>query len=96
MRRDEAIRILETHRDEMDRFDVKSLSIFGSVARDEARPDSDLDVLVEFRGRPTFDGYMGLLEYLEDLLGSTVDLVTSGGLRPELRPYVEPELIRVA
>jgi uncharacterized protein len=53
-------------------------------------------VLVEFRGRPTFDGYMGLLEYLEDLLGSTVDLVTAGGLRPELRPYVEPELIRVA
>jgi predicted nucleotidyltransferase len=96
MRRDEAIRIIEAHREDLSRFDLRSLSIFGSVARDEAGPDSDLDVLVEFGGTATFDGYMDLLEYLEALLGTRVDLVTARGLRPRLREYVERELIRVA
>ena len=48
MRRDEALRLLAAHREEIARFGVKSLAIFGSVARDEAGPDSDVDVLVEF------------------------------------------------
>jgi len=78
------------------RFDVKQLSLFGSAARDEMGEKSDIDVLVEFKGPATFDGYMDLKFYLEDLLGKDVDLVTASGLKPRARPHVEKDLIRVA
>lgn len=77
------------------RFDVRELAIFGSVARDEARPGSDLDILVTFASRASFDNYMGLKLYLEQLLGMSVDLATDRGLREEIRPVVERELIHV-
>ncbi len=78
------------------RFGVKWLALFGSAARNELRPDSDVDVLVAFDGPATFDGYFGLKEYLEAQLGRPVDLVTDKGLRKEIRPNVEREAIRVA
>ena len=59
--------------------------MFGSVARDEASPSSDVDVLVEFSGEASFDQFMDLTCYLEDLFGRSVDLVTTKALRPELR-----------
>jgi predicted nucleotidyltransferase len=97
MRRDEVIAKLVGHRDEIvRRFAVRSLSLFGSVARDEARPDSDVDFLVEFEGPTTFRGHTGLLVYLEDLLGCQVDVVTAAGLKPRMRPLIEKDLIRVA
>ena len=74
---------------------ISELRLFGSHGRDEARDDSDIDLLVEFSGRPTFDGYMDLKFFLEDLFGRRVDLVIAGSLRPELRPAVEREAIRV-
>ncbi|MEJ7812208.1 MAG: nucleotidyltransferase family protein [Gemmatimonadaceae bacterium] len=78
------------------RFGVRSLGLFGSYARDEARSDSDVDLLVEFEGPVTFLEYMGLIEYLETLLGARVDLATHDKLKPRVRPNVERELIRVA
>ena len=78
------------------RFGVKRLALFGSVARDEARPDSDVDVLVEFDGPATLDRYMGLKFQLEDALGARVDLVTTTGLKSRARPVVEREAIDVA
>ena len=75
---------------------MKSLRLFGSVARDEASPASDIDLLVEFEKTPTFSKYMKLKIYLEDLLGARVDLVTESGLRDRVRPYVEKDSIRVA
>lgn len=97
MRRAEVIERLSARRDEIVRhFGVRSLSLFGSVARDEARPDSDIDVLVEFDGPTTFDGHMGLLVYLEDLLGRRVDVLTARGLKPRLRPLIDRDLVRVA
>ena len=78
------------------RFGVKRLALFGSVARDEARPDSDVDVLVEFDGPATLDRYMGLKFHLEDALGARVDLVTTTGLKSRVRPVVEREAIDVA
>lgn len=78
------------------RYGVKRLALFGSAARDELGPSSDVDVLVEFAGPATFGAYMDLKFYLEDLLGRPVDLVTDKALRDELRPYVEKEMIRVA
>ena len=78
------------------KFDVRDLAIFGSVARNEARPGSDLDVLVEFVGRPTFDNYMGLKLFLEELFGAGVDLAIPGDLRPALRPRIEQEAVHVS
>jgi predicted nucleotidyltransferase len=97
MRRADVIALIAAHPDEIvDRFAVRALSLFGSVARDEARPDSDVDLLVEFEGPTTFDGHMGLLVYLEDLLGCHVDVVTVKGLKPRLRPLIDQDLVRVA
>jgi len=78
------------------KFGVKSLSLFGSVARNEATAASDVDLLVEFN-RPT--GYFGLFalqDYLEKLLGCPVDLGTPDSLKPYIKERIQGELIRVA
>ncbi len=88
-------RILGEHRNDLKKLGVKSLALFGSAARGETHPGSDLDFLVEFEGRASFDKYMDLKFYLEDLLGTKVDLVTRKALKPRLRSYVEKEAIHV-
>lgn len=96
MRRDEVMRQLKAEQSGLAKLKVKSLAIFGSVARDEAKPTSDLDMLVEFDGPTTFDRYMDVNIFLEDLLNCSVDLVTRKGIRSELAPSIEREAIRVA
>lgn len=96
MTRNEVRQLLVGQREALDRLGVKSLALFGSVVRDEARPDSDVDLLVEFEGQATFDRYLGLKTFLEDLLKRPVDLTTRRALKPRLRPYVEAEAVRVA
>jgi predicted nucleotidyltransferase len=76
-------------------FGVTQLALFGSTARDEARDDSDVDILVSFDGPATSMRYFGVQFYLEDQLGCPVDLVTEKALRPELRPFIEKEAIHV-
>jgi len=78
------------------RFSVKTLSIFGSAARGEMAHDSDVDILVAFDQKASFDLFMDLKFYLEELLGTSVDLVTDKALRPQLRQAIEGELINVA
>ena len=77
------------------RYGVDRLALFGSTARDGARPDSDIDILVSFDGPATSERYFGVQFFLEDLLGRPVDLVTDKALRPELGPFVEREAIHV-
>lgn len=77
-------------------FSVKSLSVFGSIARDETTDNSDVDVLVVFDQKASFDVFMDLKFYLEELLGTGVDLVTDKALRPQVRKAIEQELINVA
>ncbi|HKY31657.1 MAG TPA: nucleotidyltransferase family protein [Candidatus Polarisedimenticolia bacterium] len=96
MRRDEALRLLGSCKADLRRFGVKSLRLFGSVARDEAAEGSDVDLLVGFDQSPTFSNFMKLRIFLEDLLRAEVDLVTESGLRDRVRPYVEKEAVRVA
>jgi len=76
-------------------FGVRDLALFGSYGRDEARRDSDLDVLVAFEGKADFDRFMGLKLHLEDLFGLRIDLVTHAALRPELREIIEAEAVHV-
>ena len=77
------------------RFGVDRLALFGSTARDAARADSDIDILVSFDGPATSERYFGVQFFLEDLLGRPVDLVTDNALRPELRPFIELEAVHV-
>jgi predicted nucleotidyltransferase len=78
------------------RFSVKALAIFGSIARDEATQNSDIDVLVVFEHKGSFDLFMDLKFYLEELLAAQVDLVTDKALRPQIRRAIEREMIHVA
>jgi predicted nucleotidyltransferase len=97
VRRSEALRVLgECAGDLCHRFSLSEITLFGSVARDEARDDSDVDVLVSFEGPLTFDRYFGLKGELEERLKSKVDLVTRSGLRPRVLPYIEQDSIRVS
>lgn len=77
------------------RFGVRSLGVFGSWARGEATPTSDVDILVDFE-KPTFDQYMELKFHLEDLLQLRVDLVLRSNLKPALRDRVLGEVREVA
>ena len=96
MRRDDVISLLKSHRSEIQAFGVKSLAIFGSLSRDQAGPDSDVDMLVTFQSRPSFDAFMDLKFFLEELLKRKVDLVTEGALKPRMKPVLNREAIRVA
>ena len=77
------------------RFGVTRLALFGSTARNQAREDSDVDVLVAFEGPASAACYFGVQFYLEDMLDRPVDLVTEKALRAELRPFIEEELVYV-
>ena len=96
MKLSDVISIIQSHRAEIDGFDVRSLSIFGSFATNSASERSDVDVLVEFNGPATFKGYMGLKLMLEELIGRRVDLVTMRALRSEMREEVLQEAVKVA
>ena len=97
VRSDAIATILRRHAAELrERFAVQSLSLFGSASRGDLSDESDVDVLVQFAGPATFDGFMELKFYLEDLLDRPVDLVTAEALKPRMRPFVEQEAVRVA
>ena len=78
-------------RDIAERHGALRLRLFGSVARGEEQPDSDIDLLVAMRDDCGFDDYLALAEELERLLGRKVDLVSERGLSPYFRPYIEAE-----
>jgi uncharacterized protein len=93
VRRAEALRRLAAHRDELAAMGAGSLSLFGSVARDEAGPDSDVDVLIEL-GRPLDLFDLGRIQIrLEEIFGQRVDLVMPDTLRPRLRASVLDEAV---
>lgn len=77
------------------KFGVKSLSLFGSVARNEAASDSDVDLLVEFNRPVGYFGLFALQDYLEDLLGCPVDLGTPDSLKPYIRERVMGNIVHV-
>ena len=97
MRRQEVLAILQEHRETLQRlFSVKTMRLFGSVARDDAGIDSDIDLLVSFEETPTLFEFMRLRSHLEDLLQSKVDLITEAGLKDRARPSVERDAVHVA
>lgn len=81
---------------DLEQLGVAGLYVFGSTARGEPSPASEVDMLVDFSGPACFNSYMDLLELLERALGCRVDLVTRKALRPELKDRINQEAVRVA
>lgn len=96
MERRQVLQLLAQHKPQLaQRYGVLRLALFGSTARNSANADSDIDILVAFDGPATSQRYFGVQFYLEDLLDRPVDLVIEKALRPELRPHIEREAVRV-
>lgn len=98
MTRDEVIETLNRHRDELARdYGVKSLALFGSLVRQEAKPGSDVDLLVEFDDRPVgLFHLVGTELHLAELLGvDKVDLVLRRSIIPELKAIILGEAVNV-
>lgn len=92
--REEILESLEESGEELKDFGVVRIGLFGSFLRDEHDGSSDLDFLVEFEEN-TFDDYMKLKFFLEDLFGRDVDLVIESDVRPELS-HVREEAVYVS
>lgn len=78
-----------------EKFQIETLALFGSTALNQATENSDLDFLVEFKGELTFDMYMNLKFFLEDLFNKKVDLVIKQDLKPQIREKVINQAINV-
>lgn len=88
----EILRELNAHSDAMRLMGVRELAVFGSFARADALDDSDLDFLVDFEEK-TFDAYMDLKFFLEDLFHRPVDLVLKNAIKPRLRASIEESAV---
>jgi uncharacterized protein len=97
MKRQEVLQCLALQKEDLkQRFGVKSLALFGSVARDEATDASDVDVLAEFDRPVGYFALIGLQEHLESVLGCKVDVGTPHSLKPRIRANVLRECVHVA
>ncbi|HEY9765941.1 MAG TPA: nucleotidyltransferase family protein [Chroococcales cyanobacterium] len=98
MTREEILFLLSSHMGHLRSMGVSSIALFGSVARNEAGPDSDVDILIEFEADAEVGAFefLDVKEYLEGVLGQEVDLVMPDALRPRLRRMVMEDAIRVA
>ena len=89
----QVLALLRGHQPELRRFGVKRCGIFGSFVRNEPRDQSDVDILVEFDpDQKTFDNFMHLAFFLEDLFGRKVDLITTESLSPYIGPHILREV----
>ncbi len=93
MQKQNALDILRKHRHELRQFGVKSIAVFGSVVREEACADSDIDILVEFNLPVGLFTFFRLQYHLEGLLGRRVDLVTPAALKRQLRDRILKEAV---
>ena len=92
----EVLAVLAGHLPELHTHAVSGLWVFGSAARGELRPDSDVDVLVEFDRPVSLFEFSRLRRRLEHLLGRRVDLVTRDALKPQMRERILTEAVRAA
>lgn len=80
---------IEENREQIQKYGIKRIGLFGSHLRDEQKDESDIDILVGFeKGKKTFDNYMDLKFFLEDVFNHTVDLVIAEAIKPRLKPYI--------
>jgi len=86
--------ILEKHKNEMvGKYKIKDIGIFGSVVRGEQKEKSDIDILVEFKEPVDFFEFLDFEEYLENLLGTKIDLVSKKALKPYIGKHILKEVV---
>jgi len=85
-------KLAAVRRELKERFSVRRIGVFGSCARGDEGPESDVDIIAEL-AEPTFDNYMNLKFRLEDVLQRPVDLVMADTVKPRLKPIIEKEVI---
>ncbi len=95
MSRETILKLIDTNREQLHKLGVRELGLFGSFARGEARPDSDVDFFVDLEQK-SFDRYMAVKELLEDVLCRKVDLVLKSAIKPRLREVILREAVRAA
>lgn len=95
MKKLEALNLVQSHQQELRKLGVKSLGLLGSVARDQANPQSDVDILVELNDTVGFFEFFKIKHYLEDLFQCPVDLGTADALKEHLRQPILEEAIHV-
>ena len=96
MRLDDALQRIDKHREDLEQLGVRSLSVYGSVARDEAREDSDVDLLVEFDRPVGLFHFFRVKSYLEEILDARVDIAEPTALHPALRDEILAHAIPAA
>jgi len=100
MDREDIIELLKKNKNELKKFGVKKMGIFGSLSRDEGREDSDVDIFVEFeKGKATFKNFAGLIDYLENLFGRPIDILTPAGIESirikDIKEHIKREIVYV-
>jgi predicted nucleotidyltransferase len=91
--KEQILALLREHQPELRRFGVKRCGVFGSFVRNEPQAQSDVDILVEFEpDQKTFDNFMHLAFFLEDMFGRPVDLITTESLSPYIGPHILREV----
>jgi hypothetical protein len=91
--KEQLLSVIQGHAARLRDFGVRRCGVFGSFVREHSTPKSDVDILVEFEAdKKTFDNFINLAFFLEDLLGRPVDLVTPESLSPYLGPHILREV----
>jgi predicted nucleotidyltransferase len=91
--KEQIFRLLDENQAELRRLGVRRCGLFGSFARGQQGPASDVDILVEFEeGRKSFDNFMRLSFFLEELFGRRVELLTAESLSPHIGPHILREV----
>ena len=95
MKRDEVLHELKEAEADLRAQGVAHAALFGSVARGEDRPDSDIDIMVEIAPDSRMDlfRYVGIVQYLEELFAAPVDVANREGLKPSVRPSAERDAV---
>jgi predicted nucleotidyltransferase len=95
LNKEEILQTIRNHRTDLKKFRVKRLALFGSFVHGHQTSSSDLDFAVEFECK-TFDAYMGLKQFLEELFDCRVDLVLFSAIKPRLKPQILRDLVDAA
>ncbi len=93
MNKNQTLNLLKGHLPELKEYGVSAIAVFGSVARGESKPDSDIDILVDFNRPVGLFQFARLKMHLESLLGKPVDLVTTTALKEQLKPSILKEAV---